>query len=96
VSGVANGGRVPAAVRRSRRRGRCRGAAAAAHGPRVTPPANRFDLGQSAGEWPQATVQAKPGGANFCDHCGGSGRALLGEVVARLASAFGPVTVEEL
>jgi len=45
---------------------------------------------------PQATVQAEPGGAYFCDHCGGSGRALLGEVVAHLASAFGAVIVEEL
>jgi hypothetical protein len=32
----------------------------------------------------------------FCDRCGGSGRALLGEVVARLVSAFGPVTIEQL
>ena len=45
---------------------------------------------------PGATINVEPGGAYFCDHCGGSGRAMLGEVVARLASAFGAVTVEEL
>jgi hypothetical protein len=59
-------------------------------------PSSRFDLGDAGHNWPQATVEVVPGGANFCDHCGGSGRALLGEVVARLASAFGVVTVEEL
>jgi hypothetical protein len=58
--------------------------------------AHRFDLGLGAADLPQATVQAEPGGAYFCDHCGGTGRALLGEVVARLVTAFGPVSVEEV
>lgn len=62
----------------------------------LPPPGHRFDLGFGAADWPQATIHVEPGGAYFCDHCGGSGRALLGEVVARLVSAFGPVTVEEL
>jgi hypothetical protein len=59
-------------------------------------PTLRFEVGVQAGEWPQATVQVEAGGVYFCDHCGGTGRALLGEVVARLVSAVGPVTVEEL
>jgi hypothetical protein len=62
----------------------------------ATPLGNRFDLGDAGHDWPQATVEVEPGGVYFCDHCGGSGRALFGEVVARLASAFGVVTVEEL
>ena len=62
----------------------------------ATPPGNRFDLGNAGHDWPQATVEVEPSGVYFCDHCGGSGRALLGEVVARLATAFGVVTVEEL
>lgn len=61
-----------------------------------TPPGNQFDLGDAGHDWPQATVEVEPGGVYFCDHCGGAGRALLGEVVARLTSAFGIVTVEEL
>lgn len=62
----------------------------------ATPPDNRFDLGDAGSDWPQATVDVELGGVYFCDHCGGSGRAFLGEVVARLASAFGVITVEEL
>ena len=62
----------------------------------ATPPGNRFDLGDASHDWPEATVVVELGGVYYCDHCGGSGRALLGEVVARLASAFGVVTVEEL
>lgn len=60
----------------------------------VSPPSHRFDFG--VGDLPQATVQVEPGGAYFCDHCSGPGRALLGEVVARLVSAFGVVSVDEL
>jgi hypothetical protein len=59
------------------------------------PPGRRFELDAGTGG-PQALVELEPGGAYFRDHCGGAGRALLGEVVARLAGAFGPVTVEEL
>jgi hypothetical protein len=61
-------------------------------------PGHGFDLGSGASDrdWPQATIVVEPDGAYFCDHCGGSGRAWLGEVVALLASAFGAVTVEEL
>lgn len=60
------------------------------------PPGLRFEYGSAAGGRPQATAQVETDGAYFCDHCTGSGRAVLGELVARLASAFGPVTVEEL
>ena len=64
----------------------------------ATPPQPGFDLwvGTSDGDNPQATMQAEPGGLYFCDYCGAHGRALLGQVVAALASVFGPVTVEEL
>jgi hypothetical protein len=59
---------------------------------------HRFEIGTDSTERDrsQATAQVQPGGLYFCDNCGGSGRALLGEVVARLVSAFGPVVVEEL
>jgi hypothetical protein len=62
------------------------------------PPEYRFDLGIAASDrgWPQATVQVESDGAYFCDHGGASGRALLGEVVARLVSAFGAVTIDVL
>jgi hypothetical protein len=60
------------------------------------PPDRRFDLTVSGREWPEATVRIESDGAYFCDHCGGSGRALLGEVLARLVSAFGAVTVDEM
>jgi len=58
----------------------------------------RFDLGgcAAAGNVPLAMVQVEQYGAYFCDHCAGSGRELLGAVVARLVSRFGAVTVEEL
>lgn len=61
-------------------------------------PSHRFELGPGAAEreWPQATVEFAPGGLHFCDNCGGAGRALLGEVIARLVSAFGVVIVDEL
>jgi hypothetical protein len=63
----------------------------------VGAPALRFDLGSaSGGYWPQATVQVEPDGVYFCDHGDGSGRAWLGEVIARLVSAFGSVTIDEL
>jgi hypothetical protein len=65
----------------------------------TAPSSYRFELGlssASAQDRPQATVEAGPGCVYFCDHCGGAGRALLGEVVARLVSTFGPITVEEL
>jgi hypothetical protein len=53
-------------------------------------------LEESDKNWPDATVVVEAGGVYFCDHCGGSGRKVLGEVVARLVSAFGPVTLDEL
>ena len=58
----------------------------------------RFDLrgGAAAGNVPQARLQVEPYGVYFCDDCAGSGRELLGAVVARLVSRFGAVTVEEL
>jgi hypothetical protein len=57
-----------------------------------------YDLGDVTSDeaWPEATVSVEPGGAYYCDHCGGSGRALLGQVVASLVSVFGTVTIEEL
>jgi hypothetical protein len=62
----------------------------------VTTPDHRFDLGVGSDEgWPEATVMVDEAGAYFCDHCGKGGRALLGEVVASLVSAFGAVTIEE-
>jgi len=62
------------------------------------PPDRRFEIGgdETKQEWPWATVQVEAGGAYFCNHCGGPGRALLGEVVARLVASFGPVVVDEL
>ncbi len=55
-------------------------------------PEPRYDLGSG----PDASVWLEPDGVLFCDHCGGGGRRVLGELVAALAAAFGPVTVEEL
>ncbi len=58
-----------------------------------------IEFGPHVAHLPQVSAdhgQVEAGGVYFCDHCGGLGRALLGEVVARLASAFGAVTVEEL
>lgn len=60
------------------------------------PPRDGFDYGSAADGWPQATAGVEPDGVYFCDHCGGQGRAILGELVARLTSAFGPVTIEEM
>jgi hypothetical protein len=46
--------------------------------------------------WSDATLQIESFGAYFCDNCGGPGRAILGEVIARLTSKFGAVTITEL
>ena len=62
----------------------------------ATQPAPRFDLGAAGQVGPQASVQLEPDGVYFCDHCAGSGPALLGNLVVVLVSAFGAVTVEEL
>jgi hypothetical protein len=61
------------------------------------PPQAGYDLwyGPPDGDGPHAGAQVEAGGVYFCDYCGAHGRALLGVVVAALAS-FGPVTVEEL
>jgi hypothetical protein len=59
-------------------------------------PDKRFDLGPAADGWPTATVTVEPGGAYFCDHCGGGGSEQLGVVVAWLVGEFGPVTVSDL
>lgn len=59
-------------------------------------PAPRFDFGSADQVGPQASVHLEPGGVYFCDHCAGSGPALLGKLVVKLVSAFGPVTIEEL
>lgn len=60
-------------------------------------PASGFELRAdgSVSGMPDASVQAEPYGAYFCDH-GGHGREFLGLVVARLVSEFGAVTVAEL
>jgi len=55
-----------------------------------------FGVGPAEDGWPEATIQIEPGGAYFCDHCGGGGPAFLDRVVASLVSYFGAVTVEEL
>jgi hypothetical protein len=62
----------------------------------VKPPGLQFEFGSADDGWPEATAHAEADGAYFCDHCGGTGRALLDEVVARLVSEFGAVTIEEL
>jgi hypothetical protein len=54
-----------------------------------------FEVDDSPG-WPSATLVIEPTGAYFCDHCGGSGRAMLGQVIALFTSSFGAVTVMEL
>jgi hypothetical protein len=56
----------------------------------------QFEFGSPGDSWPQATVHIETDGLYFCDHCGGEGRVVLGEVVAALVSAFGTVTIEEL
>jgi hypothetical protein len=58
-------------------------------------PDQRFDLGPSVDGCPTATVMAEPGGAYFCDNCGGGGPEQLG-VVAWLVGEFGAVIVSEL
>lgn len=60
------------------------------------PPGVRFEFGSTGEGWSEATAVIEGGGLYFCDHCGGLGLAVLGGVIVRLASAFGPVTVEEL
>lgn len=64
----------------------------------VDTPEPHFELGADpAGQdWPEATATIEPDGLYFCDNCGGGGRALLGQLIARLTSYFGPVTIEEL
>jgi hypothetical protein len=58
------------------------------------PPGLRFDFGSASDGWPQATAQVEAGGRYFCDHCGGAGRALFSEVIARLESPCGAVAIE--
>lgn len=57
-----------------------------------------FDLGCDPNdiESVEASVYVQSGESLFSDHCGPWGRALLGVIVAKLASAVGPVTVEEM
>jgi hypothetical protein len=43
----------------------------------------------------EGLLEIEPEGIYFCDYLGGNGKAILGRLVARLAS-FGPVTVDEL
>lgn len=64
----------------------------------TTSPSTSFDFltPESTNKLPEATVTIESDGLYFCDHCGGSGRALLGIVVACMVSKFGPVAVEEL
>jgi hypothetical protein len=44
---------------------------------------------------PDAMMRVEPYGLYFCDY-GGVGREILGLIVARLVSQFGPVTIAEL
>jgi hypothetical protein len=55
-----------------------------------------FEFGNGDNGWSQATAQIDSDGVYFCDNRGSEGRAILGEVVAKLVAAFGPVVVEEL
>jgi len=43
----------------------------------------------------EGLVKIEPDGIYFCDYLGGNGKAILGRLVARLAS-FGRVTVNEI
>jgi hypothetical protein len=56
--------------------------------------AGEFELRamESTGTMPDATARVEPDGLYFCDY-GGAGRQLLGILIARLVSEFGPVTV---
>jgi hypothetical protein len=54
-----------------------------------------FDFGCAGGGRPQATAQVEASGIYFCDHCSPGGGAVLGNIVAALVSAYGPVVVEE-
>ena len=51
---------------------------------------------QETSHWSDATVVIEPGGVYFRDNGGGSGRHVLGEVVAQLLSVFGQLTIEGL
>ena len=57
---------------------------------------NRFEFrnATNAGIMPDAEASPEPGGLYFCDY-GGSGCQLLGHLVARVVSVFGPVTISE-
>ena len=48
----------------------------------------------TASTGPDATFQVEPCGAYYCWH-GGSGREILGLLIARLVDRFGAVTVED-
>jgi hypothetical protein len=63
----------------------------------LAPPASGFELraDATAPGIPDASVQAAPYGAYFCDN-GGHGAEFLGVLLARLVSEFGAVTVAEL
>ncbi len=49
---------------------------------------------QTTDTMPDAVVSLQPDGIYFCDNRG-SGKQLLGVLIARLVSEFGPVTVAE-
>jgi hypothetical protein len=59
-------------------------------------PDTMFEFGHADGDWPQATAKVDADRICFCDHCSPGGGAILGNLVAALASGFGPVVVEEL
>jgi len=60
-----------------------------------TPSTFELRANPSAEGMPDATVQAQPYGAYFCDH-GGSGQEFLGLVVTRFVQKFGCVRVDDL
>jgi hypothetical protein len=63
---------------------------------RSMPEAEEFELrAQAAASMPDAVMRIESYGLYFCDN-GGRGREMLGVIVARLVSRFGPVTIAEL
>jgi hypothetical protein len=45
---------------------------------------------------PEVTIKIEGDSVYFCDHLGGGGRAIFGQLIARLASSFEQVIITEL
>ena len=67
-----------------------------AHLPTVSGPHadGNFEVRVSPSEMPDAELRIEPCGAYYC-YYGGKGREMLGVLIERLVSRFGPVTVED-